>query len=330
MRVRHGAIGLLLLVLAGGCKASPPSAPAPPLAPSVTVASDTPPVTVASGAPSVTVASGTPAAGGAETPDLLPSPSAEAPAVPDDPRAAWLWLMAQPYTSDAAVKILREAAAAHPGEALRHAALGAALLTSDQAPMARVSLEQALRLDPRCALAHAFTGDLALHEGDTEAAARAYHTAADLCAKGDPVDAVTADHRLTAMLLWSGDERGARAALRHGETSLPQKTGALRALLQRDQALVSDTAGDHAAAARWLAKAAAANRTRTADLEWAGYLIITGRAKAADPTLRRLATTSGNGETLPALRDEARRRAISVFRADCVIQQRARAWKIPR
>lgn len=240
--------------------------------------------------------------------------------------------------SDATVAALRQTVEAHPRDALWHGVLGAALIRSDQALLARPCLDDALHLDPTCALALAFKGDVSLHDDDPKGAEVEYLEAVKRAGKA-PLDTAVACHRLCAVQLWRGDRKGARRAVEKGLPAAREASPALQAQLLFDKAAVEDADDDTAAAIRALEESRAARPGRDATLRLAGYLLLSGYPDKAEPLIRQAALLSSGSpspgsssapDALGVCRDEARAYALATFHAKCSLRQMAKAWQILR
>lgn len=262
--------------------------------------------------------------------------------MPDTPREAYIWLLRQDAVSDATVATLRQTVDAHPGDALWHVMLGAALIASDQVLLARPTLDDALRLDPTCALALAFMGDVSLHDEDPKAAEARYLESVGRAGK-ESLDVAVACHRLGAARLWRGDRKGAREAVEQGLAAARKSAPELQAQLLFDKAAVDDADGDSAAAIRALEESRAARPGRDATLRLAGYLMLSGYPDKAEPLIREAAgqtapsspaaapaspNASPTPDALQTSRDEARAYALATFHGKCSLRQMARVWKI--
>lgn len=267
--------------------------------------------------------------------NVTPAASGRAALVlPDDPRAAWVALLALDGADDA-VPHFRALVDASPRDAARQALLGAALLASGDVEASRSRLETARACDRSCSLAYMLEGDLALEAGDMDGASRAYQRAVETSA-GQPVDVALAQHRRGAVLLWTGAEGAAVEAFEAGLRAAGAE-GTLRALLLTDLALVADVEGRRSDAIRCLEQACSAAPNRRTTHLLVTYLLRTGEASRALQAIDAAASSPSRNPRLQGLRvqaleaqgqrAQARAAAMGAWRVRGSPSEVARAWR---
>lgn len=164
----------------------------------------------------------------------------------DSPRGAYIVMLRQGRSAEV-MKKLQDALAQTPDDALLHALRGGVLLSTCRTSEAATAIERALSIDPRCALALAFSGDLALARNDIPTAAAQYDSA--LIAASDPIDRLLILRRKAILQLWQNNLAEAQRTFAEAE-SKPQSRNPMldivRLSVLGDQAFLADAQGDSA------------------------------------------------------------------------------------
>lgn len=260
------------------------------------------------------------------------------------PLAAWQLLQREPRPA-IAVAYFMEQSQANPKDADLQAYLGWACVYSGSLEQGRQALDKALELNPSCALAHLFHGDLAVAEGNLDKARESYHKALTLAEAGSLTGPLAAAlHREGSVLLWKGDLKGAKE--RYDRAFELTKTPDLAVMQPRiiaAQALVAELSDDAGNALRLLEEWQKVAQGTAQEGEVAGprlayYLLKSKQYDKAEAVLKdALANGSINNVTARLLlvacylqsgkKGEARRLAIPLLRNRSRPDALAQAWK---